>query len=294
MVLGFGLGGFFDGILLHQILQWHHLLSLVPGAGDLRWQVLWDGVFHALMYVVAALGLWGLWWARRRGDEAPGRRLVGALMVGFGLWHVVDSILSHWALGIHRIRIDSPNPLAWDLVWFVAFGVVPLVLGGWLVRGGGQGPALREAGGRGSTQVLAGGRGATAGPAGGPNRRHAALPLVVLTVATVGAAAWSLVPPPGALFTTIVFRPDVAPGRSLRRPRRPRRPPRLGGRRDGRRRRRGGAGATLALLRPGRAFGRRLRLARRLLRLEPGVSGRWLRRRGRGPGGGERVAPGQG
>src|SRR5690606_18965301 len=30
-VLGFALGGFFDGILLHQILQWHHLLSLVPG-----------------------------------------------------------------------------------------------------------------------------------------------------------------------------------------------------------------------------------------------------------------------
>lgn len=26
-MLGFGLGGFFDGILLHQLLQWHHLLS---------------------------------------------------------------------------------------------------------------------------------------------------------------------------------------------------------------------------------------------------------------------------
>ena len=50
-ILGFALGGFFDGILLHQILQWHHLLSLVPGIGDLRAQVMWDGVFHALMYV---------------------------------------------------------------------------------------------------------------------------------------------------------------------------------------------------------------------------------------------------
>ena len=29
-VLGFSLGGFFDGILLHQVLQWHHLFSLVP------------------------------------------------------------------------------------------------------------------------------------------------------------------------------------------------------------------------------------------------------------------------
>ncbi|QXE24247.1 hypothetical protein B6N60_02951 [Richelia sinica FACHB-800] len=25
--LGLGLGGFVDGILLHQILQWHHMIS---------------------------------------------------------------------------------------------------------------------------------------------------------------------------------------------------------------------------------------------------------------------------
>jgi uncharacterized membrane protein len=24
---GLGLGGFFDGIVLHQLLQWHHMLS---------------------------------------------------------------------------------------------------------------------------------------------------------------------------------------------------------------------------------------------------------------------------
>ena len=59
-VLGFALGGFFDGILLHQILQWHHLLSLVPGLEDIRLQILWDGYFHALMYALAALGLFGL------------------------------------------------------------------------------------------------------------------------------------------------------------------------------------------------------------------------------------------
>lgn len=45
--LGFALSGFFDGILLHQILQWHHLLSLVEGVGDLAAQVMWDGYFHA-------------------------------------------------------------------------------------------------------------------------------------------------------------------------------------------------------------------------------------------------------
>jgi uncharacterized membrane protein len=27
VVLGVGLGGFVDGILLHQVLQWHHMLT---------------------------------------------------------------------------------------------------------------------------------------------------------------------------------------------------------------------------------------------------------------------------
>lgn len=182
ILLGVALGGFFDGILLHQILQWHHLLSLVAGMGDLRTQVLWDGYFHALMYLIAAAALWGLWSAHRRGALPEGWALAGALLVGFGLWHVLDSILSHWLLGIHRIKVDSPNPLAWDLVWFVVFGVVPIVLGWQAGRGGGT-PRL-------------------------PARTVAMLALTALTLA---AAAWSLRPAPGQPFTTVVFRPGIAP-----------------------------------------------------------------------------------
>lgn len=181
-LLGLALGGFFDGILLHQILQWHHLLSLVPGK-DLQGQILWDGYFHALMYVLAALSLWGLWRAHGRGAELSGRALSGALLAGFGAWHIIDSLLSHWLIGIHRIKIDSPNPLLWDLVWLVAFGLVPAVLAyGLLRRPGPPGPALSR------------------------GRR---LLLVALTTA---AGAWALQPPPGAASTTIVFR-DSNPAR---------------------------------------------------------------------------------
>ena len=27
ILLGVGLGGFFDGIVLHQLLQWHHMIT---------------------------------------------------------------------------------------------------------------------------------------------------------------------------------------------------------------------------------------------------------------------------
>lgn len=65
-LLGFSLGGFFDGILLHQVLQWHHLLSNVQAAAlrDVRAQMLADGLFHVLMYFIAAWALWLLWKAR--------------------------------------------------------------------------------------------------------------------------------------------------------------------------------------------------------------------------------------
>jgi uncharacterized membrane protein len=131
-LLGFGLGGFFDGILLHQILQWHHLLAGLQGEAfrDIRVQILADGLFHALMYVIAAIGL-SLLWRTRREFGAPGadRMLFADLLTGFGVWHVVDSVVSHWVTGIHRIRMDSANPLVWDLIWFAAFGILPLVVG---------------------------------------------------------------------------------------------------------------------------------------------------------------------
>lgn len=131
-LLGFGLGGFFDGILLHQILQWHHLLVNVDGPlfQDIRTQILADGLFHLLMYVISVVGLWKLWRARK--DYArPGadRLLLGNAFIGFGTWHILDGILSHWILDIHRIRVDADNVLLWDLLWFFVFGVAFVVIG---------------------------------------------------------------------------------------------------------------------------------------------------------------------
>lgn len=181
-VLGFALGGFFDGILLHQILQWHHLLSLVPAVSSIRMQVLWDGYFHALMYLIAAVGLWGLWRARADLNGNWGSQALGALLVGFGVWHVVDSVLSHWVLGIHRIKLDSPNPLMWDLLWFAAFGVLPVIAGVLLMRRKNGSPRVHP----GSLTVLG------------------------LGLLTTGLGFWALQPPPNQPdFTTVVFRPGV-------------------------------------------------------------------------------------
>jgi uncharacterized membrane protein len=132
-VTGVGLSGFFDGILLHQVLQWHHLLSLVPGESlsDLRAQILADGLFHVLMYLITAAGLWLLWRARTLSRSTDWRLAAGGLLLGFGAWNVVDVGLFHWILGLHRVRINVPDPMLYDMLWLAAFGVLPIVLG-WL------------------------------------------------------------------------------------------------------------------------------------------------------------------
>ena len=180
-LLGFGLGGFFDGILLHQILQWHHLLSLVTRAPfqDIRAQILADGLFHLLMYVIAFAGLWKLWKGRHHLGGSADRLLLANAAIGFGAWHIVDGILSHWVLGIHRIRLDTEHVLLWDLLWFVVFGVAFVVLGWWLRRG----------------NTALGGRGGTA-----------ALVLAVLIGGPVAA-----LPPPDASTVMVFFKPGTPP-----------------------------------------------------------------------------------
>jgi Predicted membrane protein (DUF2243) len=54
MLIGVGMGGFVDGIVLHQIAQWHYMLSniLPPHTVDhVRVNKTWDGLFHALAWV---------------------------------------------------------------------------------------------------------------------------------------------------------------------------------------------------------------------------------------------------
>ncbi len=137
-LLGMGMGGFFDGILLHQLLQWHNLLSSRLPPTDLvamKVNMLWDGLFHAFTWLVTAVGLALLWRAGGR-PEVPWstRTFVGSLALGWGLFNVVEGVIDHHLLGLHHVH-PGAHQLAWDL-GFLAFGLVLLGVGGSLVRAG--------------------------------------------------------------------------------------------------------------------------------------------------------------
>ena len=143
-LLGIGLGGFIDGILLHQILQWHHMLTGDNGGepadtvAGLETNTLVDGFFHLATWIVVVLATTMTVRAWQRDELAqPWRVHLGLLLAGWGAFNIVEGLIDHQILGIHHVRDDLGAPLGWDLA-FLALGVVLLVVGSTLVRGSGQ------------------------------------------------------------------------------------------------------------------------------------------------------------
>lgn len=133
--LGAGLTGFVDGILLHQILQWHHMLSNVRSSpttvSNIDLNMLWDGLFHAFDWLLTVIGVALLWRAGGR-DEVPwsSQTFFGSLLIGSGLFNLVEGLIDHQILGIHHVK-PGPNQLTWDL-GFLLFGAF-LVIFGWIM-----------------------------------------------------------------------------------------------------------------------------------------------------------------
>ena len=147
ILFGLGLGGFFDGIILHQVLQWHHMLTSDGYPADslhnLQVNTLWDGLFHMTTYVFVLLGLIILWKrAHRTHVRWSGKLLTGTMLMGFGIFNIAEGIVDHHILGIHHVNETVPPEqwIYWD-VGFLISGAVMLI-GGWrlLKRGEQQTP----------------------------------------------------------------------------------------------------------------------------------------------------------
>jgi uncharacterized membrane protein len=94
---GLGLGGFIDGIALHQIFQWHHTVG--------------------------------------HGARSPGTELVLPLWSGadrLGRLQRGEGLIDHQILGVRHVRDDLGAPLSWD-IGFQVFGIL-LMLGGWTLH----------------------------------------------------------------------------------------------------------------------------------------------------------------
>lgn len=133
LVLGVGLGGFIDGIALHQIAQWHNMGSAVlpPTTMDAMMQNMrWDGYFHAATWVITILGIVLLWREGQRGTApATLRVLFGQMILGWGLFNLVEGLIDHHLLDLHHVRDVPMHVPAYDWIFLAVGGMLMIALG---------------------------------------------------------------------------------------------------------------------------------------------------------------------
>jgi uncharacterized membrane protein len=133
LFLGVGLGGFFDGILLHQIFQVHAMLSAkipLDTMANMKTNMTADGVFHAVTWIATLIGVALLWHSLAHRDVSvrpSGIAFVGSMLAGWGWFNLVEGIIDHHVLGLHHV-IEALGVSIWDWL-FLASGVILIVVG---------------------------------------------------------------------------------------------------------------------------------------------------------------------
>jgi uncharacterized membrane protein len=151
VLLGLGLGGFFDGIVLHQVLQWHHMLTSAgyppTSLENLQVNTRWDGLFHVITWVATTVGLWLLWSSARQPHVRwPAGLLLGGMLLGWGAFNTAEGLVDHHLLGLHHVNETAPPAqwAYWDLA-FLAWGAAMLVAGWLMVRSARESVAAQAA-----------------------------------------------------------------------------------------------------------------------------------------------------
>lgn len=132
IVAGLGFSGVLDVLVLHHVLQLHHLVSarVDPGTvSGLRTNVLADGLFTLAMLGIMLVGLGWVWRVDRRTASplslAP---LSSAGLVGIGLFDLIDVLVNHYLLGLHHATHGGAFRDPQWVVISVAFTAAGLVL----------------------------------------------------------------------------------------------------------------------------------------------------------------------
>jgi uncharacterized membrane protein len=137
LLLGIGLGGFIDGIVLHQVAHWHQMLSAVlppDSMQAMQRNMVADGWFHLAMWIVTLGGVFLLRSAVRGAGPIPTTRgFTGYLLIGWGGFNLVEGIVDHHLLDLHHVR-DLPAHVPMYDWLFLLFGGLGLLALGFALR----------------------------------------------------------------------------------------------------------------------------------------------------------------
>jgi uncharacterized membrane protein len=128
VLVGVGLAGTLDEVVLHQLLAWHHFYDRsTPTAGLVS-----DGLFHIFSTAILVIGLIQLV-ERRHTTPGPPRLALAGILLGAGCFNLYDGTIQHKLLRLHQVRADAPNNLPYDLT-FLAIAAALALAGALLLR----------------------------------------------------------------------------------------------------------------------------------------------------------------
>lgn len=130
LLLGIGTIGMIDGIVFHQLLQWHSIYMYT----DRFNQIVSDGLFHLLVTIIIFIGAVILW----KSDPSDSRNntfaFLSGLFLGAGLFNFIEGILNHHILQIHHVK-PGPNQIFYDILYDIS-GIIIIMIGLFLKRMG--------------------------------------------------------------------------------------------------------------------------------------------------------------
>ncbi len=133
LIIGIGMGGFVDGILLHQLLQWHQMISNQLEPVDLTSKninMFWDGIFHVITWTATLTGILFMWRSRKNSHLNLSNWLfAGGLIAGWGIFNFIDSIFNHYLFGFHNVR-ENVVGIEWWNLGFLIVAVLLILIGG--------------------------------------------------------------------------------------------------------------------------------------------------------------------
>jgi len=128
VLIGIGLAGTLDEVVLHQLLGWHHFYDRsTPTAGLVS-----DGLFHLFSTGILVIGVIQLV-ERRRASPDPPRLALAGILLGAGGFNLYDGTIQHKLLGLHQVRAGAPDNLPYDLA-FLGVAAALALAGALLLR----------------------------------------------------------------------------------------------------------------------------------------------------------------
>ncbi|AZV43851.1 DUF2243 domain-containing protein [Peribacillus asahii] len=124
-LFGLGLVAFFDEVVFHQLLHWHHFYDKSTTSIGL----VSDGLFHAFSWFATVGGLFMLADLRRR-HALWFTRWWGGLFFGVGIFQLYDGTIQHKVMRLHQIRYNVdifPYDLTWNIIALV-LTIIGLIL----------------------------------------------------------------------------------------------------------------------------------------------------------------------